>query len=59
VCVFVVWLVVVVVVFNSVKPTAWATPQALFCVGFFQDRDWRTICLGWPQTMILLIPPLQ
>jgi hypothetical protein len=33
----------------------WATPSALFCDGFFQDRVWRTICLGWLQTETLLI----
>jgi hypothetical protein len=33
----------------------WATPPALFCIGYFQARVSRTICLGWPWTMILLI----
>jgi hypothetical protein len=26
-----------------------------FCDGFFGDRVWRTICLGWLQTAVLLI----
>jgi hypothetical protein len=25
----------------------WATPPALFCVGFFQDKVSQTICSGW------------
>jgi hypothetical protein len=33
----------------------WATPPALFCVGYFWDGVLLTICLGWPQTIILLI----
>jgi hypothetical protein len=32
----------------------WAIPPALFCVGYFRDRI-STICLGWLQTLILLI----
>jgi hypothetical protein len=27
--------------------TTWATPPALLCVGFFQDRISWTICPGW------------
>jgi hypothetical protein len=30
--------------------------QPFFCDGFFWDRVSRTICLGWLQTTILLIP---
>jgi hypothetical protein len=26
-----------------------------FCVGYFKDRVFRTICPGWPWIMILLI----
>jgi hypothetical protein len=29
--------------------------QPFFCVGYFRYRDSWTICLGWHQTMILLI----
>jgi hypothetical protein len=29
--------------------------EPFFCDGFFQDRVLRAICLGWPQTTILLI----
>jgi hypothetical protein len=36
-------------------PTPWATPRALFCDGFFQDRVLRTICPGWLSVTILLI----
>jgi hypothetical protein len=36
-------------------PAPWATPPALFCDGFFQDRGSWTICLGWLRTVILLI----
>jgi hypothetical protein len=36
-------------------PTSWATPPALFCDGFFQDRISWTICLGWLQNTIFLI----
>jgi hypothetical protein len=36
-------------------PTHWGIPPALFCVQCFQDRVLRTICLGWPWTVILLI----
>jgi hypothetical protein len=32
-----------------------ATPWALFCVRYFQNRVLWTICLGWVWTMILLI----
>jgi hypothetical protein len=35
--------------------TAWVTPPALFCVGYFWDRVSQTICLGWLQTPIFLI----
>jgi hypothetical protein len=35
--------------------TAWVTPPALFYVEYFQDRVSQTICLGWLQTMFLLI----
>jgi hypothetical protein len=37
------------------RPTPWATPPALFCVGFFWDRVSQTISPGWLQTSILLI----
>jgi hypothetical protein len=37
------------------RPTPWAIPSALCCDGFFRDRVSRTICLGWLQTLILLI----
>jgi hypothetical protein len=30
-------------------------PPALFCVGYFWERVSPSICLGWPQTAILLI----
>jgi hypothetical protein len=33
----------------------WATPPALFCDGFCQDRVSRIIYPGWLQTTILLI----
>jgi hypothetical protein len=33
----------------------WATPLALFCVVYFQDRILLTISLGWLWTSILLI----
>jgi hypothetical protein len=33
----------------------WATSPALFLWRVFQDRVLQTICLGWLQTMILLI----
>jgi hypothetical protein len=36
-------------------PTPQATPPALFCEGFFQDRVSQTIYLGSLQTSILLI----
>jgi hypothetical protein len=36
-------------------PIPWATPPALVCDGFFQDRVLQTICLGWLQTANLLI----
>jgi hypothetical protein len=29
--------------------------QSYICAGYFQDRVSKTICLGWPRTMILLI----
>jgi hypothetical protein len=35
-------------------PTFCATPTALFCEGFFQDKVSGTICLDWLQTEILL-----
>jgi hypothetical protein len=35
--------------------TTWAPPPALFCVGYFWERVSPSICLGWPQTAILLI----
>jgi hypothetical protein len=35
--------------------TPWATPPALFCVVFFQDRVSQTICTSWLQTEIYLI----
>jgi hypothetical protein len=35
-------------------PSPWATPLALFCEGFFQDRVSWTSCLGWLWTAILL-----
>jgi hypothetical protein len=38
--------------------TTWATPPALFCVGYFQDRDSQTIHQGWLWTEILLISAL-
>jgi hypothetical protein len=41
----------------NLGPSPWATPPSplLFCAGFFWDRILQTICLGWLQTMILLI----
>jgi hypothetical protein len=36
-------------------PTPWATPPALFCDGFFQDRVSWTICTSWLQTSLFLI----
>jgi hypothetical protein len=30
-----------------------------FCSGYFGDRVSQTVCLGWPQTMILLISASQ
>jgi hypothetical protein len=36
-------------------PIPWATPQALFCDGYFRDRVSWTICSGWLWTLILLI----
>jgi hypothetical protein len=36
-------------------PTPWATPPALFCDVFFQDRVLQTFCLGWLRTSILLV----
>jgi hypothetical protein len=36
-------------------PIPWATPPALFCEGFFEDRVSGTICPKWSQTLILLI----
>jgi hypothetical protein len=36
--------------------TPWATPPALFCIGYFWDRVSRTICPSWLWTVILLIP---
>jgi hypothetical protein len=36
-------------------PTPQATPPALFCDGFLQDRASRTICPGWLWTVSLLI----
>jgi hypothetical protein len=36
-------------------PTPWATPPALFCEGFFWERNLWTICLGWLWPAILLI----
>jgi hypothetical protein len=35
--------------------TTWATSPTLFCVGFFWDTVSQTSCLGWLQTVILLI----
>jgi hypothetical protein len=35
--------------------TPWATPPALFCDTFSQDRVLWTICLGWLRTRVLLI----
>jgi hypothetical protein len=32
-----------------------STTVLFFCVGFFQDRFLRTVCLGWLQIAILLI----
>jgi hypothetical protein len=37
------------------EPTPWATPPALFCDGYFQDRVSQTICPGWLRIEILLI----
>jgi hypothetical protein len=37
------------------RPTPQVTPPATFCEGFFRDRVSQTICLGWLQTLILLI----
>jgi hypothetical protein len=42
-------------VWIQVKPLPWATPAALFCDGFFQDRVLRTTFQGWLWTTILLI----
>jgi hypothetical protein len=39
--------------------TTWATPPALFCAGYFQDRVMWTICLSWLLTEILLISASQ
>jgi hypothetical protein len=36
-------------------PSPWATLPALFLWGVFKIGSPRTICLGWLQTMILLI----
>jgi hypothetical protein len=36
-------------------PIPWATPPALFCEVFFQDKVSQTICPGWLQTAIFLI----
>jgi hypothetical protein len=33
----------------------WATLPALPCDVYFRDRVSRTICLGWLQTIILLV----
>jgi hypothetical protein len=41
------------------RPTPWATPPALFCDGFFQNRVSRTICPSWFWTAILLITTSQ
>jgi hypothetical protein len=35
--------------------TTWATPSAIFCIGYFWDRVSGTICLGWPCTAVFLI----
>jgi hypothetical protein len=35
--------------------TTSAPLPTLFCVGYFQDRVWWIICLGWLQIPILLI----
>jgi hypothetical protein len=40
-------------------PTLWVTPPALFCERFFWDRILWTICIGWLQTVILLISVSQ
>jgi hypothetical protein len=36
-------------------PAPWATPPALSCDEFFQDRVLRTICPDWLRAAILLI----
>jgi hypothetical protein len=41
----------------NLGPTLSATPPVHFCIGFFWDSVSQTICLGWLQTMILLISP--
>jgi hypothetical protein len=33
--------------------------SSLFCSGYFGDEVSRTVCLGWPQTAILLISASQ
>jgi hypothetical protein len=38
----------------ELRPT-WATPPALFCVGFSWVRVSGTICWGWLQTAIILV----
>jgi hypothetical protein len=37
------------------RPTPWATPPAISCDRFFQDRVLGTICPSWFWTLILLI----
>jgi hypothetical protein len=39
--------------------TAWTTPPALFCVGYFWDRVSQNICLGWLWSMTLLTSASQ
>jgi hypothetical protein len=36
-------------------PSTWATPPSLFLWRGFEIGSWRTICLGWLWTLILLI----
>jgi hypothetical protein len=38
--------------------TTWVTPPAQFCISYFQDRVYHTICLQCLWTMILLMSAL-
>jgi hypothetical protein len=32
------------------------SPLPFFCIGYFRDKVSQTICLGWLQIVILLLP---